>query len=241
MRAIIAELIPANCLTLVPLRVEHAGEMAAVLSDPDLYTFTGGSPPTVQELRTRYERWIVGSPDPAEFWCNWVIQLHSRQCLAGTVQATISDLGDQPVAEVAWIVGTRWQGQGIATEAARALIAWLHRQSIHAVIAHIHPCNQASAAVAAAAGLAPTDHSQDGEIRWHLTISGSKLLPNDSAVPKAVVERARPTTATVQHSRPDNSNMHSAVVASSRRTTSTAQTLRSLQNRASFSRPPCGR
>jgi RimJ/RimL family protein N-acetyltransferase len=171
MRVITAEPVTARQFTLVPLRAEHASEMAVVLASPDLYTFTGGSPPTRQELRARYERWIAGSPDPAVSWCNWVIQLHSPSCLAGTVQATISIGDDQPVAEVAWVVGRPWQGRGIATEAARALIAWLQRQSIRTVIAHIHPRHQASAAVAAAAGLTPTGHWQDGEIRWRLTMT----------------------------------------------------------------------
>jgi RimJ/RimL family protein N-acetyltransferase len=170
MNAITADPIAARRLTLVPLRAEHADEMTTVLAHPDLYTFTGGSPPPAQALRTRYERWITGSPDPAVSWCNWVIQLHSPHCLAGTVQATISTGGDLPAAEVAWVVGTPWQGRGIATEAARALIAWLRRQPIRTVIAHIHPGHQASAAVAAAVGLTPTDHWQDGEIRWRLTM-----------------------------------------------------------------------
>jgi RimJ/RimL family protein N-acetyltransferase len=144
--------------------------MAAVLADPDLYTFIGGSPPTRQELRARYERWSAGSPDPAESWCNWVIQLRSPRCLAGTVQATIRT-GDERVAEVAWVVGTPWQGRGIATEAAQALIAWLRQQSVQTVVAHIHPRHQASAAVAAAAGLSPTGQLHDGEIRWRLTLA----------------------------------------------------------------------
>jgi RimJ/RimL family protein N-acetyltransferase len=59
------------------------------------------------------------------------------------------------VAEIAWVVGTPWQGQGIATEAARALVAWLRNRSVRTVIAHIHPRHHASAAVAAAAGLTP--------------------------------------------------------------------------------------
>jgi hypothetical protein len=33
-------------LALLPLRVEHAGEMAEVLSDPALHAFTGGAPDT---------------------------------------------------------------------------------------------------------------------------------------------------------------------------------------------------
>jgi RimJ/RimL family protein N-acetyltransferase len=168
--AIAAQPVSTRRLTLVPLAGEHAEEMAAVLADPDLYIFTGGSPPTRQELRARYERWIAGSPDPAVSWCNWVIQLRSPRCLAGTVQATIST-ADEPVAEIAWVVGTPWQRQGIATEATRALIAWLRQQSVKTVIAHIHPDHHASAAVAAAAGLTPTGKLHDGEMRWCLTMT----------------------------------------------------------------------
>jgi len=168
--AIAARPISARRLTLVPLVGEHADEMTVALADPELYAFTGGSPPTSQELRARYERWIAGSPDPAVSWCNWVIQLRSPRCLAGTVQATIST-GDDPVAEVAWVVGKPWQGQGIATEAARALIAWLRQQSVETVIAHIHPDNHASAAVAAAVGLTPTGQLHDGEMTWRLIMT----------------------------------------------------------------------
>jgi|SRR5215467_9532784 len=169
---IIAELVSADRLTLLPLTAEHSDEMAVVLADPDLYTFTGGSPATPQELRARYERWIAGSPDPAVSWCNWVIQLHSPRCLAGAVQATITigASSDESVAEVAWVVGLPWQGQGIATEAARALIGWLGRLPVAAVIAHIHPRHDASAAVAATAGLVPTGHLRDGEMTWCLAM-----------------------------------------------------------------------
>jgi len=167
MSAITAEPIHTDRLTLLPLRAGHAGEMAAALADPDLHAFIGGAPLSPQDLRARYERLVAGSPDPAVSWCNWVIQLRGPGCLVGTVQATIS--ADGPTAEVAWVVGTPWQGQGIATEAARALVAWLGQRSVPAVIAHIHPDHQASAAVAAAAGLTPTDQRHDGEVRWHLT------------------------------------------------------------------------
>src|SRR4029077_18664873 len=100
-----------------------------------------------QALRARYGLWIAGPGAPAVSWCNWVIQLHVPRCLAGTVQATISADGDQPSAEVAWVVGKRWQGRGVATEAARAVVAWLQRQPVRTVVAHIHPRHQASAAV----------------------------------------------------------------------------------------------
>jgi RimJ/RimL family protein N-acetyltransferase len=170
MSMIAAEPISTARLELLPLRAEHADEMAGVLADPSLYTFTGGFPPTAAALRTRYERMIAGSADPDVSWCNWVIQVRDSGSLTGTVQATIST-GDAAVAEIAWVVGAAWQGQGIATDSARALIAWLGLQQIGTVIAHIHPRHAASAAVAAAAGLAPTDESQDGETRWRLTVA----------------------------------------------------------------------
>ena len=154
--------IHTDRLVLWPLLVAHAEEMAAALADPRLHTFIGGAPADPVSLRARYERLVAGSPDPAETWCNWVIELRAESCLVGTVQATVAGA----VAEVAWVVGTPWQGRGIATEATRALVAWLGQHAVRTVIAHIHPDHRASAAVASAAGLRPTDVWHDGEVRW---------------------------------------------------------------------------
>lgn len=156
-------------LDALPLRVEHADEMAAVLADPALHTFIGGSPHSPEALRMRYERLVAGSPDPAVSWCNWVLGRRADARLVGTVQATVTG----PVAEIAWVIGVRWQGRGYASEAARALVALLGRRpSLHTVLAHIHPEHPASESVARAAGLAPTDEEQDGERRWRLSLSG---------------------------------------------------------------------
>ncbi|MFI9809127.1 GNAT family N-acetyltransferase [Streptomyces sp. NPDC052301] len=162
--------IRTSRLTLLPLRAEYADEMAVVLSDPALHTFTGGTPASAEDLRARYERWVTGSPDPAVAWCNWVIRLRDEACMTGTLQATITTDDRGAAAEIAWVVGTPWQRRGIATEAAQGLVARLRQHPVHTVVAHIHPDHKASAAVAAAAGLTPTDQRHDGEIRWQLTI-----------------------------------------------------------------------
>ena len=153
-------------LDLLPLQVEHAEEMAGVLADPALHTFIGGAPHTPAALRDRYERLVAGSPDPAERWLNWVISLRDEARLVGTVQATVTDR----TAEIAWIVGTPWQGRGFASEAARGLVGWLSTQPVHTVVAHVHPDHHASAAVARSAGLTATDEWQDGEVRWVTTL-----------------------------------------------------------------------
>ena len=82
----------------------------------------------------------------------------------GYVQATVVDGGRQ--AEIAWVIGVDWQGRGYATEAARALVAWLDSRGVTTIRAHIHPGHAASAAVARRAGLAPTGHVGEGEQLW---------------------------------------------------------------------------
>ncbi|QFZ18381.1 GNAT family N-acetyltransferase [Saccharothrix syringae] len=166
MSALQAEVIATERLDLVPLRVEHATEMAEVLSDPALHAFTGGAPDSPRELRRRYGRLTAGSPDPGVDWLNWVVALRAEDRLVGTVQAT--RVHDDHT-EIAWVVGTPWQGRGIAAEAARALVDWLRGKGVRTVVAHVHPDHHASAAVATAAGLAPTDRYHDGEVEWRST------------------------------------------------------------------------
>ncbi|MGP3960729.1 GNAT family N-acetyltransferase [Nonomuraea sp. 3N208] len=153
--------IETPVLTLLPLRAEYADEMAVVLSDPGLYTFTGGAPLTAGELRARYERLIAGPPG----WCNWVVWSCEEELLVGYVQATIDD----GTAEIAWVIGTPWQGRGLATASAKALVDWLKRRGIGTIVAHIHPDHAASAAVATSAGLRPTERWHYGEVRWEWT------------------------------------------------------------------------
>ncbi|HJP76628.1 MAG TPA: GNAT family N-acetyltransferase [Pseudonocardiaceae bacterium] len=154
-------------LVLEPLTVEHADELAGVLGDAALHTFIGGWPETVDELRVRYARWAAGSPDPDVRWGNWAVRLVSADALAGTVQATIQG----ETAEVAWVVGTGWQGRGIATEAAHGLLGWLFDEGVRTVVAHVHPDNLASARLVRSLGLRPNGREQDGEVEWALTVS----------------------------------------------------------------------
>jgi RimJ/RimL family protein N-acetyltransferase len=147
--------------------------MLAVLAAPELYTFIGGTPPTLPELRDRYRRMVAGPQDGQPVgWLNWVIRQRQDQGLTGTVQVTIwLEPGGEAHpgflrASVAWVVGASWQGRGIATEAAQALIGWLREHEVTALMATIHPGNAASAAVAAQAGLVATADLIDDEIVW---------------------------------------------------------------------------
>jgi RimJ/RimL family protein N-acetyltransferase len=161
----VAEPIETARLRLEPLSVAAAEEMAAVLADPGLYRFTGGTPPTADDLRLRYTAQVEGrSPDGAQGWLNWIVRDRTTGEALGYVQATVEDGS----ADLAWVIGTAAQGRGTATEAAAAVLGRLREQGTSTFTAHVHPDHRASARVAEKLGLAPTDVVVDGEIRWTL-------------------------------------------------------------------------
>jgi len=163
-------------LSLVPLAAADADEMVGVLSGDALYTFTGGSPPSLGELRARYAQLAAGrSPDGREEWRNWILRREPGRTAVGYVQATVVDGGTR--AEIAWVVGLSWQRQGFAAEAAQALVAWLDERGVTIIQAYIHPDHAASAAVARRAGLVPTGRSDYGEHLWLRTRPGRDPVP----------------------------------------------------------------
>ena len=152
-------------LRLVPLRIEDADDMAGVLAEPALYEFTGGCPPSRDELRARYRRQVIGaSPGGLQVWHNWIVRTRDPDEAVGFVQATITDGGR--VADIAWVIGVPWQGRGFATEAAWAMVAWIEARGATTITAHVHPGHRASERVAERAGLAVTDEVEDGERVW---------------------------------------------------------------------------
>lgn len=153
-------------LRLEPLRVAHAMEMVAVLGDPGLYRFTGGEPPTLEGLEQRYTAQVTGSGDSGESWHTWVVRVGGSGPAVGFVQATVHPARRE--AELAWVVSTRWQGQGIARAAAGLVLAEVVDRGASRVVAHVHPDHVASQRVATALGLVPTDRLVDGEVEWVL-------------------------------------------------------------------------
>jgi len=107
-----------------------------VLDDPELHTFTGGSPMTLDALEKWIEFVVPGhSPDGGEIWKNWVVRLRDEGQAIGTVQATI--VGDE--ATLAWTIVSAWQGHGYAKEAATAVRLWVATSGVVWFRAEIHP------------------------------------------------------------------------------------------------------
>lgn len=114
--------VETAALTLVPQTAAHADEMFAVLCDPAIYEYEHEPPPSVEWLRTRFARLESRrSADGSEGWLNWVIRLPSSE-LIGYVQATLRADGS---AAIAYVLGSRFWGRGLARAAVEAMIAEL--------------------------------------------------------------------------------------------------------------------
>jgi RimJ/RimL family protein N-acetyltransferase len=152
-------------LVLTPLTLADAEEMVNVLADPALGAFTGDEPPSLAELRRRYA--ILETrhePRGDALWLNWIVRTRGRPI--GYVQATVRG----PEAFLAWLIAVPHQGRGFATEATRAVVAWLVRDlGVTELRATIHDDHDASRGVARGIGLRPTERWMDGERVWATT------------------------------------------------------------------------
>lgn len=167
-------MIATDRAELDPLCEGDADEMVSVLADASLYEFTGGEPPALDSLRDQYRHQAAGSGDPDELWFNWIIRTELDRRAVGFVQATVTGRS----ADIAWVVGVRDQGNGLASEAAIAVRGWLVDNDVCRIEAHIHPQHVASHTVAARIALVRTGAVDDeGEEIW---ASGTILEPSES-------------------------------------------------------------
>ena len=109
--------------TLEPRTADHAEALYPLLVDPALTAFLGEAPPvSVEVLRVRYARTETRrSPDGSEHWLNWVVRDAAGR-IAGFLQATVEADG---ATNVAYLLGTPWQGRGLATRAVERMLAEL--------------------------------------------------------------------------------------------------------------------
>ena len=166
-------------LDLEPVSPAHADEMVELLADRRLYAYYDDeASPTLDELRLRYARQAAGgSPDGLEVWHTWIVRERMSGSACGFVQATVrvDDTG-RAVAELAWVIGSAYQGRGYAREAAAGVrdavtgAGSVSGDDAEVVVAHIAPGHVVSESVAREIGLALTDVVHEGERRWQLPV-----------------------------------------------------------------------
>lgn len=187
------EAVVTGRLCLEPVSAEHAVGMVEVLGDPSIYAFTGGEAPSLDQLQRRYSAQSAGqSEDGSRGWFNWIVKRRDSDAPIGFVQATVARDGLDLVADIAWVVAPVHQGQGMASEAARAMTTWLRSNGVGGFRAYVHPGHRASMGVARNLGLRPTAEVEDGEVRWEYPRPGVDSLWPTIASPPEITLRSDP-------------------------------------------------
>jgi RimJ/RimL family protein N-acetyltransferase len=90
-----------------------------------------------EALRSTFARLADARTASATAQRNWVVRHRVEDQAIGMLQAGFTDGGQ--AAEIAWVIGVAWQGQGLATEATRAVVAWLAAHGVGTITAWIRP------------------------------------------------------------------------------------------------------
>lgn len=122
-------------MRIEPLAPAHAEQLFAAIDDPATYRYLTEERTTLDQLRERLERLEHGEPPEGQRWFNWAVIVDDR--VVGWLQVTEAD----GYAEIAYMIGPRFQGRGHAREAVRWLI---ERFSGCELWASIHPENERS-------------------------------------------------------------------------------------------------
>jgi endoglucanase len=156
------EEIQGRRVVLVPLRAADAGELLGLLDDPIVRGFLGVA--HLAGLRRVFAGWERRrSPDGRQGWLNWVVRDRGDRRALGWAQATV----ERRSAEVAYALLPGERGRGAASDALRAMTAWLRAAGgAGDVTASIAPANVASQRVARAAGFVPGNRTREGERVW---------------------------------------------------------------------------
>ena len=162
-----AEALRTERLSLEPLTERHASEMVTTLAPTELYRFTGGEPPTLEQLEARYRRQARGqSKDGHAGWMNWILRPVVGGPPVGFIQATLTRDAAGLVADLAWLVTPSEQGRGLAGEGTSAVATWLTSIGVGRLQASVRPGHVASERVAQRLGLTPTSTVVEGETLW---------------------------------------------------------------------------
>lgn len=156
----------AKRLLLTPIVGSNAEAMYPILSDRRLYEFTGDQPPeSVEALQAWFSRLETRiSPDESQLWLTWLVRIAEDDSAIGYVQATVTESHT----DIAWLIGSEWQGNGYASEATNKLVSWLISNGVKTIRACINPTHRASQLVATKANLSNSCVVEDGEEVWIL-------------------------------------------------------------------------
>ncbi len=127
---------------LEPLLEAHAEALFALFAEPDNWLYLDSTPPPDVETLAARHRYLEArrSPDGSEMWLNWGVLFGGA--LIGFVQATVS--AEQRIT-LAYFIAKPYWGRGFATDAVRAMVAYLDASFPDAeIVASVDDRNTAS-------------------------------------------------------------------------------------------------
>lgn len=180
-------LLCSRC-TLEPQVEAHAEEMFVVLSDPAIYEYEGGPPPSVEKLAAGFRRKEARlSPDGREKWLNWVVRLPSGE-LAGYVQGTVYE---SHAACIGYELSSKYWRRGIGTAAVNCMLDDLRSSyHVHTFVAVMKTANVRSMALLLKLGFVP---GTEADAALYEALSDETTLVR-SAAPAPDLHRAENAT-----------------------------------------------
>jgi [ribosomal protein S5]-alanine N-acetyltransferase len=144
----------------------HAVELASALTDPRVNAYFGSDwPNSLADVERHFARVSEGAGNrrPAQIWINHAVRLGQGGVHIGRIEATIQ----RDFAEVAYVFGKDFWGQGYATEATRWLQAdCVARHNVKRFWATVSPQNQLSVRVLSRLGYVRSPKSE-----WPMLLS----------------------------------------------------------------------
>jgi RimJ/RimL family protein N-acetyltransferase len=140
-------------LRLRALREDDTGVLARIFSDPAVVRYSGGRSPTVEEVRDGIRKHISSHYSDHGFGL-LAAELRETEEVVGRVGFLTTEIDESADAELHYHLAPGAWGNGLATEAVRAVLDWgFGDRHLSRVIAAIHPDNHASRRVAEKCGL----------------------------------------------------------------------------------------
>jgi RimJ/RimL family protein N-acetyltransferase len=145
----------------------------AVFSDPEVMRYVPGGACDREGSLARLGSLIGHQQDHG--FSKWAVVDKAGGCLIG--DCGLQYLDDGPDIELGFHLGRGYWGQGYATEAAGACLAWARGERAERVVAIADPANQASARVLRKIGMAPLGAGSYFGREWLLFVTSPQICP----------------------------------------------------------------
>jgi len=152
-------------LVLEPLAERHARPLFPLLADTRLWRYIPHPPAaSPSALREDFRLRRLGDPAGRDAWLNWAVRVRRGGACAGRLEATVRPEGR---AELAYLIGRRFQRLGYAREGCQKVLEWLFLNGVRGVTARMDRDNRASEGLVRALGFRRA-RGKGRELRYEL-------------------------------------------------------------------------